>query len=67
MIDPWKSFIAGADENNFKEISGATKFLDQLIADRGLTLFMAVHEGKNPNEVQGGIPCLQGGVMPSLQ
>ena len=35
VIDPWQSFIAGADENSFKEISAATKFLDMLISDHG--------------------------------
>jgi hypothetical protein len=47
VIDPWQSFIAGADENSFKEISAATKFLDQLIVVSGLTVFIAVHLGKN--------------------
>jgi hypothetical protein len=47
VIDPWQSLIAGADENNFKEISGATSFLDKLMEDFRLTVFLAVHQGKN--------------------
>jgi hypothetical protein len=47
VIDPWQSSIAGADENSFKEMSGATKYLDTLIEGYGLTLFIAVHMGKD--------------------
>jgi hypothetical protein len=47
VLDPWQSLITGADENSFKEISGAMKFLDGLIAKYGLTIFIAVHVGKN--------------------
>lgn len=47
VLDPWQSFIAGADENSFKDVSVAMNFLDRLIAEYGLTVFIAVHEGKN--------------------
>jgi RecA-family ATPase len=39
VIDPWQSFIAGADENSFKEVSGATSFMDRLIAECDLTIY----------------------------
>jgi len=60
VIDPWQSFIAGADENSFKEISAATKFLDMLISDHGLTLFIAIHLGKDPSRGARGHSALAG-------
>lgn len=60
VIDPWQSLIAGADENSFKEISGATSFLDKLIEEYGLTLFIAVHEGKNASRGARGHSLLAG-------
>lgn len=60
VIDPLQSSIAGADENSFKEMSGATKFLDQLIEDHGLTLFIAVHEGKDAKRGARGHSVLAG-------
>jgi hypothetical protein len=47
VIDPWQSFIAGAEENSFKEMSGATTFLENLSEEYKLTLFIAVHMGKD--------------------
>jgi hypothetical protein len=46
VLDPWQSFIAGADENSFKDVSPATTFLDWLIAKSQVTVFLAIHEGK---------------------
>jgi len=60
VIDPWQSFIAGTDENNFKEISGATGFLDRLIEDHNLTVFLAAHQGKNPKKGARGHSSLGG-------
>lgn len=47
MIDPWQSFIPGADENSFKEVSPAIAFMDWLIAEFKITIFLAVHLGKD--------------------
>lgn len=60
VIDPWQSFIAGIDENNFKEVSGATGFLDKLMEDFGLTVFVAAHQGKNPKKGARGHSSLAG-------
>jgi hypothetical protein len=60
VLDPLQSLIAGADENSFKEMSVATKFLDQLIEDYGLTLFIAVHEGKDAKRGARGHSLLAG-------
>ncbi len=60
VIDPLQSSIAGADENSFKEMSLVTKFLDQLIEDYELTLFIAVHEGKNSKRGARGHSVLGG-------
>lgn len=48
VLDPWQSFIAGCEENAFKDVSQATRFLDALVSDdSGLTIFLVVHQGKN--------------------
>ena len=60
VLDPWQSFIAGADENSFKEMSGATKFLDTLISDHKTTLFIAVHLGKDHSRGARGHSTLAG-------
>jgi hypothetical protein len=60
VLDPWQSFIAGSDENSFKEMSGATKFLDNLISDHELAVFLAVHQGKDPLRGARGHSILAG-------
>ena len=60
VLDPWQSLIAGAEENSFKEMSVATRFLDQLIEDYGLTLFIAVHEGKDSSRGARGHSVIGG-------
>lgn len=47
VLDPWQSVISGFDENSFKDISQATKFCDALIEAYRLTLWIAIHEGKD--------------------
>jgi hypothetical protein len=60
VIDPWQSFIAGADENSFKEISPATAFMDKLIAECGVTILLAIHEGKDHSRGARGHSTLAG-------
>ena len=60
VIDPWQSFIAGADENSFKDVSGAIAFMDKLVADCGLTLFLAIHFGKDASRGARGHSALAG-------
>lgn len=60
ILDPWQSFIAGADENTFKDVSPATAFLDWLIVKSDLTIFLAIHEGKDHNRGARGHSALAG-------
>jgi len=60
VLDPWQSFIAGADENSFKEVSVATSFMDRLIADSEVTIFMAIHLGKDHSRGARGHSTLAG-------
>jgi hypothetical protein len=60
VIDPWQSFIAGTDENNFKEVSGATEFLNKVIEDYNLTVFLAAHQGKDRKKGARGHSSLAG-------
>jgi len=60
VIDPWQSFIASADENSFKEVSCATNFMDKLISGSQLTIFLAIHFGKDPGKGARGHSMLGG-------
>jgi hypothetical protein len=60
VFDPWQEFIAGFDENNFKEISGATKFIGSLIDEHRLTVFLVMHTGKDPAKGARGHSILAG-------
>jgi hypothetical protein len=60
VIDPWQSFIAGADENSFKEVSGATLFMDRLIAECRVTVLLAIHLGKDHSRGARGHSLLAG-------
>ncbi len=60
IIDPWQSFIAGADENSFKEVSPATAFMDRLIVESELTIFLAIQLGKDPSRGARGSSVLAG-------
>lgn len=60
VLDPWQSLISGAEENSFKEMSGATKFLEELAEEFGLTLFIAVHMGKDPSRGARGHSVIAG-------
>jgi AAA domain len=59
-LDPWQSFIAGSDENSFKDVSEAAKFMDRLIAEYGLSIFLVIHVGKNPKRGARGHSFLSG-------
>jgi hypothetical protein len=55
VIDPWQSFIAGYDENSFKDMSQAQEYLDKLLAEQGgMTLFIVEHLGKDQNKGMRG-------------
>jgi len=59
-IDPWQSFIPGADENVFKDVSIATACMDRLIAECRVTIFLAIHEGKDSSRGARGHSSLAG-------
>ena len=59
-FDPWQSFIPGADENVFKDVSIATAFMDKLIAEYAVTIFLAIHEGKDSSRGARGHSSLAG-------
>jgi hypothetical protein len=60
ILDPWQSFIQKCDENSFKEISRATSFLDKLMADHRLTLFLSLHLGKDHSKGARGHSMIKG-------
>jgi len=60
VLDAWQSFISGCDENSFKEISVATHFCDEIIEEFGITLWIAIHQGKNPERGARGHSCIAG-------
>jgi hypothetical protein len=60
VIDPWQSFVAGFDENSFKDMSQAMEFLDRLIADYKVTLFIPIHLGKDRSKGARGSSSLNG-------
>jgi hypothetical protein len=60
ILDPWQSFMQGHDENAFKDVSQATSFLDKLIADYGLCLFLPFHQGKDRSKGVRGHSTIQG-------
>jgi hypothetical protein len=49
VLDSWQNFIAGMDENSFKDISLATGFIDRLIEEFQITFSISIHEGKDPS------------------
>jgi AAA domain len=60
VFDPWQSFIAGYDENTYKDVSQAEKFIDRLVNDHDLTVFIPFHLGKNPGKGARGHSSLEG-------
>jgi hypothetical protein len=60
LIDPWQSFITRYDENNFKDMSTATDFIDELIEEFGLTVFITTHTGKDQSKGTRGHSSLAG-------
>lgn len=60
VFDPWQSFIKGHDENNFMEISKATGFIDQMIVDHRLTVWIPTHTGKDGSRGTRGHSSING-------
>jgi hypothetical protein len=52
--------IAGFDENLFKDVSRALKFLDGIIDEYGMTLYVATHCGKDRSRGTRGSSVLAG-------
>ena len=47
VFDPLQQFITGCDESAYKEMSVATAFMDDLIEEFGVTVFLVGHTGKD--------------------
>lgn len=60
VLDPWQEFIAEFDENNSKEISGAQKFIQRLIREYQLTVFIVAHKGKDRQRGMRGTSSMGG-------
>jgi len=60
VLDPWQSFITGYDENSFKDMSQAMKFVDGLIEDFDLTVLIPIHLGKDKSKGARGHSALAG-------
>jgi len=60
VLDAWQSFIYGVDENSFSEVSNVTHFLDELIDEFGVTLFLVTHMGKDHSRGTRGHSSLAG-------
>jgi hypothetical protein len=60
VLDPWQSFISGYDENSFKDMSTATRFLDTLIEEFGVTILIPIHQGKDHSRGARGHSSLAG-------
>lgn len=60
VFDPWQSFIRGHDENNFVEVSKATSFIDRLIVEHSLTVWLPTHTGKDATKGTRGHSSIDG-------
>jgi hypothetical protein len=60
VLDPWQSFIIGSDENEFRDMSQATRFIDNLIADYSLSVHICTHTGKDPTRGTRGHSVIAG-------
>jgi len=60
VIDPWQAFITGFDENEFKDVSRATHFLDELIEECKVTVYLVTHLGKDHSRGTRGHSSLGG-------
>jgi hypothetical protein len=59
-LDPWQCFITGHEENSYKEVSFATSFCSDLIEEYGVTLWIPIHQGKNPDRGARGHSIIAG-------
>ena len=60
VLDPWQGFIPGLDENEFKDVSKATHFLDELIEELKVTIYLVTHTGKDQSRGTRGHSSLAG-------
>lgn len=60
VLDPWQSFITGFDENEYKDVSKATRFLDEMIERFGVTVYIPTHMGKDHSRGTRGHSSLGG-------
>ena len=60
VIDPWQEFVKGFDENSGKDMGRAQQFIDRMIREYGLTVFIVTHEGKDRSKGTRGWSGLAG-------
>jgi len=60
VLDPWQSFITGYDENEYRDVTRACRFIDGLIERYALTLYIPTHTGKDPRRGTRGHSSLAG-------
>lgn len=60
VLDPWQSLIIGFDENEYKDVSRACRFVDRLIEDYQLTTDIVTHTGKDRSRGTRGHSYLAG-------
>ena len=60
FLDPWQSLITGYDENSAKDMGPALLFLERLIDEYKLTVFLDVHTGKDASRGVRGTSLLAG-------
>ncbi len=60
VLDPLQGFIFGFDENEFRDVSRATHFMDDLIEEFGVTIYLVTHTGKDHSRGTRGHSSLAG-------
>jgi hypothetical protein len=60
VLDPWQGFMPGFDENEFRDVSLATHFMDELIEEFGVTIYLVTHTGKDHSRGTRGHSSLAG-------
>jgi AAA domain/Bifunctional DNA primase/polymerase, N-terminal len=60
ILDPWQELITGFNENSDLDTGMARKFMDTLIEDYGLTIFLVQHSGRDTSKGGRGHTGLKG-------
>lgn len=60
VLDPWQELVEGFDENSAQEMAPARKFIDRLISDFNVTVFICFHTGKDKTKGARGTSSIEG-------